>query len=213
MCDEVVFIPRNQAISPEGVRKNYDDWATSYDQVYAELDYKAPQFCAETLTETFAAADRSQIRILDVAAGTGLVGEELHKMGFTNMDAVDCSQKMLDEAKVKNIYGRLICDFVGPEQLDMKNDTYDAIVCCGGFATGLLKEDCFPELIRVVKPGGIICIIMRELFLHTLEAYKDKLEPAMARLQQEGLWERASRDVIPDFYPNKSGVRIVFRVL
>jgi len=53
---------------------------------------------------------------------------------------------------------------------------------------------------------------MREEFLHTLEAYKDKLEPAMARLQQEGLWERVSRDVIPDFYPNKSGVRFVFRV-
>ncbi|XP_035693281.1 uncharacterized protein LOC118427550 [Branchiostoma floridae] len=213
MSNEMVFVPWNQNISLEGVRKNYDGWATSYDREYAELGYIAPRCCAETLAETFTGPDRRQIRILDVAAGTGLAGEELQKMGFTDMDAVDCSQKMLDEAKVKNIYGRLICDFVGPEQLDIENDTYDAIACCGGFATGHLKDDCFPELIRVVKPGGIICIIMREEFLHTLEAYKDKLEPAMARLEQEGLWERVSRDVFPDFYPNKTGVRFVFRVL
>ncbi|XP_066266163.1 uncharacterized protein [Branchiostoma lanceolatum] len=77
MSNELVYVPWNQDISLEGVRKNYDDWATSYDQ--------------------------------------------LQKIGFTNMDAVDCSQKMLDEAKAKNIYGRLICDFVGPDQLDIQN--------------------------------------------------------------------------------------------
>ncbi|XP_066266157.1 methyltransferase-like protein 27 isoform X1 [Branchiostoma lanceolatum] len=77
--------------------------------------------CAETLAEKLAGTDRRKFRILDVAAGTGLAGEELQKIGFTNMDAVDCSQKMLDEAKAKNIYGRLICDFVGPDQLDIQN--------------------------------------------------------------------------------------------
>ncbi|CAH1268966.1 CYP2C8 [Branchiostoma lanceolatum] len=137
----------------------------------------------------------------------------LVKKGFTNIDAVDGSQKMLDLAEKKQIYRRLICDFVGPNPLDIEKDTYDAIVCCGGFAAGHLKEDCLPELIRVVKPGGYIVITFREEWLHLYEDFKDKLEPAMARLQEQGLWERVSREIFPNYYPGKDGITIVYKVL
>ena len=41
------------------------------------------------------------VSILDVAAGTGLVGVELVKVGFKNIVALDYSQEMLDLAKEK----------------------------------------------------------------------------------------------------------------
>ena len=41
------------------------------------------------------------VKILDVAAGTGLVGVELVKVGFKHIVALDYSQEMLDLAKEK----------------------------------------------------------------------------------------------------------------
>ncbi|XP_019638228.1 PREDICTED: uncharacterized protein LOC109480473 isoform X2 [Branchiostoma belcheri] len=139
--------------------------------------------------------------------------DELQKMGFTNMDAVDGSRGMLDLAERKNIYHRLICDFVGAKPMDIENDTYDAVACCAAFGPAHLKEDCLPELIRVVKPGGYVVITFREEYLHFVEDYKDKLEPAMVRLQDTGLWERVSRDVFPKFYQDKNGITFVYKVL
>ena len=44
---------------------------------------------AKILSEYFPTnKDRASARVLDLAAGTGLVGKDLHKIGFTNMDAV-----------------------------------------------------------------------------------------------------------------------------
>jgi len=35
------------------------------------------------------------------------------------LDALDASQEMLNQAKSKNIYDRLICDFMGPNKLEI----------------------------------------------------------------------------------------------
>ena len=44
---------------------------------------------AKILSEYFPKAeDRKNARILDLAAGTGLVGHDLYKEGFTNIDGV-----------------------------------------------------------------------------------------------------------------------------
>ena len=44
---------------------------------------------AKILSEYFPTnKDRANARVLDLAAGTGLVGKDLHKIGFTNIDAV-----------------------------------------------------------------------------------------------------------------------------
>ncbi|XP_035683296.1 uncharacterized protein LOC118420549 [Branchiostoma floridae] len=127
---------------------------------------------------------------------------------------------MLSQAEGKHIYNRLICAFVGPNRLDIEADTYDAIACSAVFAPNHLKEDCLPELIRVAKPasvspaGGYIIITLREEYLYIVEDYIDKLEPAMARLQDEGLWERVSRDVFKMYeVEDKDGITFVFKVL
>ncbi|CAH1268986.1 WBSCR27 [Branchiostoma lanceolatum] len=200
--------------TPEALAKSYDDWSGTYDEeIMTQLNCTGPRKCAETTEKVMSGSNLKEVRVLDVAAGTGLCAEELVKKGFTNIDAVDGSQKMLDLAEKKQIYRRLICDFVGPNPLDIEKDAYDAIACCAGFAAGHLKEDCLPELIRVVKPGGYIVITFREEWLHLYEDFKDKLEPAMARLQEQGLWERVSREIFSNYYQGKDGITVVYKVL
>jgi predicted TPR repeat methyltransferase len=41
---------------------------------------------------------------LDLGCGTGLVGEYLAKIGYTNIDGVDASEGMIRLANAKNVY-------------------------------------------------------------------------------------------------------------
>ncbi|CAH1237838.1 B4GALNT2 [Branchiostoma lanceolatum] len=200
--------------TPEKTAEYYDNWSGHYEEeIITQLKCTAPRVCAAAVAKALGGPDRGKVRILDVAAGTGSCGEELVRLGFKGLDGVDGSPDMLKLAERKQIYNRLICDFVGPNPLDIENDTYDAIACCSAFAPGHLKEECLPELIRVVKPGGHIVITFREEYLHTVENYRDRLEPCMARLQQEGLWERVTREVFPKFYEDKDGITFVYKVM
>ncbi|CAH1256800.1 WBSCR27 [Branchiostoma lanceolatum] len=196
-------IPREQS------QELYRTWAPLYEQDMKTSQYKGPRQVAETLVK--ALGNRSDARVLDVAAGTGFVGEELQKMGFSNVDALDACQEMLDIAKTKQVYKNFILDFLGTNRLNIEDDTYDATSCCGAFCEGHVKCDCLEELVRVVKPGGFVCVGIRKFFLETVEEYR-KLEPLMADLQRRGLWEPISRDVTQDYCEGYDGVVFLFKV-
>ncbi len=54
----------------------------------AELSYIAPRMAADALTRHLEEKEWASAKVLDVAAGTGKVGEELHKLGFRNIEAL-----------------------------------------------------------------------------------------------------------------------------
>jgi ubiquinone/menaquinone biosynthesis C-methylase UbiE len=82
---------------------------------------------------------KENIKILDVAAGTGLVGEELKKRGFNeqNVTALDLCPDMLNVARKKNVYGKLIqAPFGSTMPKGMTARSFDCVIMCGGFAAG-----------------------------------------------------------------------------
>ena len=105
------------------------------------------------LRETFG-SDAKKLRILDAGAGTGIVGNVLQDFGYTNMDALDISQKMLDEAKKLNVYKEFFCAPLSDEPIaDIATDQYDALICVGTLTVGHVKPVAFDEILRIVKPG------------------------------------------------------------
>ena len=66
------------------------------------------------------AESRGNIQILDLAAGTGLVGERLYPAGFKCMDANDYSEAMLQELSKKNIYRKSWKAVLGSAKLPAK---------------------------------------------------------------------------------------------
>ena len=63
--------------------------------------------CLEgVLTENFPEKAKDDLKIIDVGAGTGLIGIEFQKLGNSNLHALDISPEMLKEAKKRNIYKR-----------------------------------------------------------------------------------------------------------
>ncbi|XP_021374892.1 uncharacterized protein LOC110464149 [Mizuhopecten yessoensis] len=83
--------------------------ACNYDEESEALGYKGPSTAARALARIFQ-NDRKNRVILDIGGGTGLVGEELKKEGFEIMDILDSSDKMLDIARQRCIYGNVITD-------------------------------------------------------------------------------------------------------
>ena len=97
---------------------------------------------------------KDQIKIIDVAAGTGLIGVELQKLGYTNLHALDISQEMLNEAKKKNVYKKLICAALNDQQIaEIETGEFDALVCASTMLTGHIRSSALVEMIRIVKIG------------------------------------------------------------
>ncbi|MBU1196157.1 MAG: class I SAM-dependent methyltransferase [Proteobacteria bacterium] len=169
------------AQNSEQLMDAYKDWATKYDSdTVCEFGYVAHIESAKALDK---ALDDKECRILDAGCGTGLVAEELSKLGYTQMDALDYSKEMLEKAAVKKLYQDYIqADLNAP--LDMPDDSYDAVVCTGTFTYGHVKPHAFNELVRVSKPGGIVCFTIRE---GAFEDYDYRSQ--MLKIEQENNWE------------------------
>ena len=122
-----------------------------------DLNYVAPK---ETVLILKKYVLNNNCKILDAGCGTGLVGIELKKCGYSNIDGVDFSQNMLNLIP-KNIYRKI-------ENVDLNNplkfntNTYDMITCVGTFTYGHVKPHALDELIRITKNRGFICFTINE---------------------------------------------------
>ncbi|OWF45405.1 Williams-Beuren syndrome chromosomal region 27 protein [Mizuhopecten yessoensis] len=96
----------------------YDSWSKLFDQDMLSDGYSGPSMAADAVAGLYP-GDRENVHILDIAAGTGFVGEQLAKHGFVKVDALDPSQGMLDKAKAKGVYQTLICSYFDEKKLDI----------------------------------------------------------------------------------------------
>ncbi|KAK3087751.1 hypothetical protein FSP39_010123 [Pinctada imbricata] len=198
-------------LNMEQVKDFYDDWVTTYEKDCVPGRYNAHLLAAEAVNSTYP-ENRDQIILLDVAAGTGMLGEELLKSGFKHLHALDASEGMLNKAKEKDIYEKIYCDFLTENPLPIEQDTYDCSACSGGFGAGHIPSGALKELVRLTKPGGMIIFSMREEFLNS-EEYRDKLEPMMQQLETSGKWTREERSVVPNYFCGKNGIVYRFKVI
>lgn len=139
----------------------YDSWSDNYeDDLVIVGNYNGYVRCAEAFLKL---GLNHQVAILDLAAGTGLLGRELASQGYVMIDGLDKSLGMLGQARKQGIYKNYIHASVdGLGTIPVNNDSYDVIVCSNGFAPGQIYPSAFPELLRVVRPGGYILIAMKD---------------------------------------------------
>ena len=143
----------------EELLKYYQDWTkkNKYNQDMINWKYTAPQ---ETVLVLKKYALNNKCKILDAGCGTGLVGIELKKCGYSNIDGVDFSQNMLDLIP-QGIYKKIEkVDLNKP--LKFKTNRYDVVMCVGTFTYGHVKPQALDELIRITKNGGLICFTINE---------------------------------------------------
>jgi ubiquinone/menaquinone biosynthesis C-methylase UbiE len=207
------LITHSKGINHEAMVDAYSKWANRYDLDLRPGVYNGPEIAARYLAEAYSDKLKTVVRVLDVAAGTGRVGDELKKRGFCDIDALEPSGKMLDIAREKKTYTNTIEDSIGYKTLNIPAGSYDCLVIAGGMGENHIPVKGLDEMIRLTKSSGLVVIVMREEYLVTVEQYKDRLEPYMKQLEDENKWHRVLRDVVPRYSFNKNGIVYIYRVV
>ena len=138
-------------VTPEDSINLYRTWASTYDDDFAKQnDYRSPLEISKYYAKY---SNNTDTPILDVGAGTGLIGECLN-LNSKEVDAIDISPEMLKIARVKNCYSKVIeADLT--KKLLINNNHYGAIVSAGTFTHGHVGPEVFDELLRVTRSGGL----------------------------------------------------------
>ena len=185
-----VYSSRNE----QELEERYDQWAGEYD---ADLESDFGWLSPQRTSDTFAKYVARDAVILDAGAGTGLVGQCLHDLGYRNLTAMDLSRGMLEVARQKNIYQALDQMMMG-ETLDYPTDRFDASVVVGVFTQGHAPAASLDELVRVTKPGGHIVFSLRT-DTHRENGFQEKQEALAAA----GRWQLV--EVTDTFQPLPKG--------
>ena len=152
-------VPIYKLKKTDEVMKYYDEWGegNKYDKDMIDWNYTGPKETVEVLNKY---QKKKNIKIYDAGCGTGLVGVELKKYGFSNFYGADLSQKLLDLVP-EGLYQKL--DKVDlNKKISEEDNSFDALMCVGTFTFGHVKPPALDEFIRITKNKGLICFTVNE---------------------------------------------------
>lgn len=166
MADKLELDEAYALKSPEDNRKYYQRTAQTYDEEFAET---STYILHSQVAEIYAGhADPEDAPVIDIAAGTGLVGEALSFHGSWPMDAADISPEMLEIAATRGIYGALFTlDLTEP--LPRKLRGYGGVISAGAFTHGHLGPSVLPAILGLARPGGLFVLSINQEFFEEAE--------------------------------------------
>lgn len=178
--------------------KLYNDWAQTYEADMAEVKYFGPTQLMEHFDKLNVPEGAT---ILDVCAGTGGIGRELVKRGFTDIHAIDGAEHMLAKAKEEGNYKSYTHMLFEPDsKLPFEDKHFDCVLLAGVFAPGHLPIVALREVCRVTKVGGVIAWICCDPKYY---ADKDKqyadggFYKLIDEIKSEGVWKEHEGFPIP----------------
>jgi len=146
---------------PKKSARIYDGWSEEYEQHMQGVGYTHPAIVASMLARHLPVTDAP---ILDAGCGTGILGEILNAVGYSNLYGFDASVGMLELANAKNNYKNLQQSFLG-KPLNYNDDYFAACTASGVFTQGHAPLDGLHELIRITQPGGLIVFTISRTYL------------------------------------------------
>lgn len=168
--------------SPEQSAAIYDGWAKEYEEHMKGSGYSHPAMVAAMLTRHQPPGGDP---VLDAGAGTGIMGEIMTALGYSNIDGFDASEGMLAHAAAKDIYRELRHGLLG-QPLDYDDDSFAATVASGVFTQGHAPLDGLDELVRITRPGGHIVFSISRTYLGKV------FETKARALESAGKWRRVN---------------------
>ena len=129
-----------------------------YDQQMRDVQYNAPMIVAKAVAQVGA---QKNGRVLDIAAGTGLVGEAFAQHGFVNMVALDRNEAMLQEAEKKGIYKEIILGPFEVKATSLPSGSFHVCHCVGSLMTmqWLNPLVLLQEMLRLVEVAGFLVLL------------------------------------------------------
>jgi predicted TPR repeat methyltransferase len=182
------------ATSADEIARTYDAWAATYDAEMAALGYRHPSICLALLARHLPPGGP----VLDAGAGTGLIGEWLKLAGYAPVEGVDLSPGMLAVAAGKGVYDRLEQGDL-TRALPFEDARFTGCVCSGVFTTGHVGAEGLDELLRVLRPGGVLVLTVKD------RTWEEGFAERVHELEREGRITRL--DATPSYssMPGRAG--------
>ena len=170
-ADSAIVSSLHEATLVDGGPENYKKWARRYEaDLPTYTGYKsANSKWLDYHNQLLESCSVNKHKVFDAGCGTGLVGENLIssiESDLVDIYGGDLSPDMLEVARSKNIYADLRIINL-KEHLPYEAGSFDSIICVGVFIQGHCGPDCLPNLIRVLKKGGIVIATVRKLFFES----------------------------------------------
>ncbi|MBC3192350.1 class I SAM-dependent methyltransferase [Pseudonocardia sp. C8] len=140
---------------------------------YDILQCQSPPVVCDLLAEQLAAEriDPAGIRVLDVGAGNGIVGEELRARGIGKVVGVDIIPEARDAAERDRpgIYADYhVIDLTaldGDRASAIASGGFDALTCVAALGFGDIPPEAFRAALDMVAVDGFVAITLRDDFL------------------------------------------------
>jgi ubiquinone/menaquinone biosynthesis C-methylase UbiE len=152
------FDRRNYPTVP--ARTGYGEWASTYEEsVPNQLDIR--------VLESLKALDWSAAKeCLDLACGTGRIGEWLKAQGVATIDGIDLTPEMLERARARSLYRSLFLGSV--EETGISHARYDLIVMSLVDEHLATLKQVYREAYRLGIPGTRFVVVgMHPFFFMT----------------------------------------------
>ena len=141
----------------ERVRKGYEgeytDHVHQYDELGLALQDRSARYQLEGLS-------LEGMRLLDVGCGTGALAQVAFEKGAHAAVCGDIAAFMLKLAAAKDVKAGVEYSFcqLDVDNLPYRDGSFDAVISGMTFGTLPNQEQAFREMVRLTKPGGLVCI-------------------------------------------------------
>jgi ubiquinone/menaquinone biosynthesis C-methylase UbiE len=224
MSDEEPAVPESAQDSAQGGAQDtaqQPDWAHSFGGVAEAYERGRPAYPAEAVTWLLGA---DPVTVLELGAGTGKLTRVLAELGH-DVHATDPDAEMLKilEREVPGVPTAQ----ASAEDIPLGDASVDAVIAAQAFHWFDL-EQALPEIARVLRPGGRICLLWNARNekipwvrrLGTLIGTQDHLsDPAQALIFSERFgfvedhefthWQTVDRKSIQDLVLSRSNIAVL----
>ena len=178
LCQDEVYFYLIDGESRERIRlHDYDrifDAPGLYEQVvYERLKCQSPATVVDVLRYTVAQSQQglNELRVLDLGAGNGMVGEELKKQGVSRLIGVDIipearSASERDRPGVYDAYYVMdFCALSDDDRAELQTWSLDCLICVAALGFGDIPTRAFLEAFNLVGKDGFVAFNIKETFL------------------------------------------------
>ncbi len=178
LCQDEVYFYLLDGESKEKIRLHDYDRIFAvpglYEQVvYERLKCVSPKTVVEVLRRSVSQAQQSlnELRVLDLGAGNGMVGDELKKQGVSRLVGVDIIPEAeaateRDRPGVYDAYYVMdFCSLNDDERDELNAWSFDSLVSVAALGFGDIPARAFLEAFNMVGKDGWVAFNVKETFL------------------------------------------------
>jgi predicted TPR repeat methyltransferase len=165
-----------------------------YEQLfYEELKCDSPRTIAGLITEQVSSDTVENLRVLDVGAGNGMVGEELDRLGAKHIVGVDIIEEAerATERDRPGIYDDYfvvdLTDIPADDQRALEDQRFNCLTTVAALGFGDIPPEAFTAAFNLVEDDGLVAFNIKERFVE--DGDRSGFEQLINRSLEDGTME------------------------